>query len=263
MTNIARSDAGSVRRQTRAGWLLVGFALGGFFDGIVLHQILQWHHLLSGLDGAAGADLPFQVMADGLFHLLMYLVAVTGAVLLVLARAAGGQRATTSQILRLVLIGFGTWHVVDTIVSHWLLGIHRIRMDSDAPLVWDVTWLVLFGLVPLLMAILLPPKQGGGRGSAAAVMCVLISSGFAAGAGPLVGRAAETIVVFRGSTEPAQRMNALVQADARLKWSDATDTIWAVEGVSWSGLATLYANGALLVSTTPLVAGCLAWTERG
>ena len=27
--------------------LLLGIGLGGFVDGIVLHQILQWHHLLS------------------------------------------------------------------------------------------------------------------------------------------------------------------------------------------------------------------------
>lgn len=25
----------------------IGFSLGGFFDGILLHQVLQWHHLLS------------------------------------------------------------------------------------------------------------------------------------------------------------------------------------------------------------------------
>jgi uncharacterized membrane protein len=24
-----------------------GLGLGGFFDGIVLHQILQWHHMLT------------------------------------------------------------------------------------------------------------------------------------------------------------------------------------------------------------------------
>jgi uncharacterized membrane protein len=29
-------------------WTIVlGFGLGGFFDGIILHQVLQWHHLLS------------------------------------------------------------------------------------------------------------------------------------------------------------------------------------------------------------------------
>jgi Predicted membrane protein (DUF2243) len=31
---------------TLAG-VLFGLGLGGFFDGIVLHQLLQWHHMLS------------------------------------------------------------------------------------------------------------------------------------------------------------------------------------------------------------------------
>ena len=26
--------------------LLTGFGLGAFLDGIVLHQVLQWHHLV-------------------------------------------------------------------------------------------------------------------------------------------------------------------------------------------------------------------------
>ena len=27
--------------------ILFGLGLGGFFDGIILHQVLQWHHMLS------------------------------------------------------------------------------------------------------------------------------------------------------------------------------------------------------------------------
>ena len=27
--------------------MLLGLGLGGFFDGIVLHQLLQWHHMLT------------------------------------------------------------------------------------------------------------------------------------------------------------------------------------------------------------------------
>jgi uncharacterized membrane protein len=27
--------------------IFFGLGLGGFFDGIVLHQLLQWHHMLS------------------------------------------------------------------------------------------------------------------------------------------------------------------------------------------------------------------------
>src|SRR5919112_322861 len=66
------------RRQSWTGYVL-GFALGGFFDGILLHQILQWHHLLSAIDGG---DIRFQVAADGYFHALMYGVAAVGLWLL-------------------------------------------------------------------------------------------------------------------------------------------------------------------------------------
>jgi len=54
----------------------LGFALGGFFDGILLHQILQWHHLFSLVPGMD--DLRLQVLWDGYFHLLMYVVALVG-----------------------------------------------------------------------------------------------------------------------------------------------------------------------------------------
>lgn len=55
---------------------LLGFSLGGFFDGILLHQVLQWHHLLSAVSGSAVQELQVQLLADGLFHLLMYVIAV-------------------------------------------------------------------------------------------------------------------------------------------------------------------------------------------
>ena len=31
-----------------AAGILLGAGLGGFVDGILLHQILQWHNMLSG-----------------------------------------------------------------------------------------------------------------------------------------------------------------------------------------------------------------------
>ena len=33
--------------STAGPGILLGIGLGGFVDGIVLHQILQWHHMLS------------------------------------------------------------------------------------------------------------------------------------------------------------------------------------------------------------------------
>jgi uncharacterized membrane protein len=34
------------KRATTAG-ILLGIGLGGFVDGIALHQIFQWHNMLS------------------------------------------------------------------------------------------------------------------------------------------------------------------------------------------------------------------------
>lgn len=60
-----------------AGYML-GFAMGGFFDGILLHQILQWHHLLSALESDPFRDLRTQILADGIFHALMYVIMAIG-----------------------------------------------------------------------------------------------------------------------------------------------------------------------------------------
>ncbi|MBZ9887190.1 DUF2243 domain-containing protein [Mesorhizobium sp. BR1-1-3] len=247
--------------RTRVGWLLLGFALGGFFDGIVLHQILQWHHLLSGLADPAGSDLRFQIMADGLFHLFMYVLAVAGTVLLVAARAAGRRDVTTTEILRLAFIGFGVWHLVDAIVFHWLLGLHRIKMNSHMPLPWDIGWLVIFGIVPLLLVLVLPNRGGPPAGASAALTSIVLLAGLAAGAGPLFNGAATSVIVFRAGMQPAAMMQAVQAADADLKWVDASGTIWGVDRVSWRGLMTLHARGALVVGTTPVIAGCLAWTD--
>lgn len=55
--------------------------LGGFLDGIVLHQILQWHHMLSHTDDYPTntvAGLEMNTLADGLFHVLAYVFTVAG-----------------------------------------------------------------------------------------------------------------------------------------------------------------------------------------
>ncbi|MCO5963682.1 DUF2243 domain-containing protein [Sinorhizobium meliloti] len=65
------------QRARLIGCFAVGLSIGGFFDGILLHQILRWHHLLSGI-AVRAADLQLQVMADGFFHLTMYVLLLAG-----------------------------------------------------------------------------------------------------------------------------------------------------------------------------------------
>jgi hypothetical protein len=65
-------------------------------------------------------------------------------------RLGAGSFGSTGNIIPLLLVGFGVWHVVDTLLSHWILGIHRISVDSPQPLVWDLLWLVVFGRIPFV-----------------------------------------------------------------------------------------------------------------
>lgn len=254
---------GFTRRFHWSGYLL-GFGLGGFFDGILLHQILQWHHLLSGLEGEAFRDLRVQILADGLFHALMYVVAAVGLWLLWRARHEFGESTAGRVSFANVLVGFGVWHVVDTLFSHWLTGIHRIRMDSPNPLLWDIAWLVVFGLVPLAIGTLMRRKDGSGgvmRGSAVAVLltAAVLSGGAAASLPP--PDVSQVMVYFRPGATAEQVFAAAAAVDGRVIWSDRSGQLWAFDLADGSRASTLYRHGALFVGSSLFPVGCLAWSR--
>ncbi len=238
----------------------IGIGLGGFFDGILLHQVLQWHHLLSGLEQAR-QDIRILILTDGLFHVLMYLVTFVGLWLLWRARgelsASGADRLLAGN----ALIGFGAWHIIDGILSHWVLGIHRIRMDVDDPLVWDLLWFVLFGLVPVALGWLLRRRRGAGRGRImssplALVLAVAVTGPIAALPPP---QQSMVMVMFRPGMSSAQSLAALQAVGGRLVWSDPSDQVWAVDLPPDADARDLYLNGALLVSNSILPAACFNW----
>jgi uncharacterized membrane protein len=248
---------------TRFDWsgYLLGFALGGFFDGILLHQILQWHHLLSAIDGA---DIRFQIAADGYFHALMYIIAAIGLWLLWTAHRSAGHH-TGRRLLAAILIGFGGWHAVDAVLSHWLIGIHRIRMDSDRPLLWDLLWLGLFGLIPLLAGLLMRKGQGGGGArrpvlrAVVSMLATLLVIGAGAQALRPVAGSDFTAVLFRPGTSPQTVFAAIAAADGQLVWADRTGELVVIRmGGGRSGWS-LFRHGAILVSGAGLPAGCLSY----
>ncbi|GGI93453.1 hypothetical protein GCM10007973_32190 [Polymorphobacter multimanifer] len=245
--------------STRAS-IIVGIGLGGFFDGILLHQILQWHHLLSLVPGVD--SLRLQALWDGWFHALMYIITAVGLIGLWRSRAALPPARHLGGGL---LIGVGAWHVLDSIASHWVLGIHRIRVDSPNPLVWDLVWFVVFGLVPLAIGWLLMrgrPMPGPGRRNA--TTAVVLLAAFATGAAAWSLRPAEdqrfTTIVFRPDVTPGQVIDVLAATDARLVWTDPAMGVVVVAMAPdrrWS----LYPRGALLVSGSGVPTGCFGWTR--
>lgn len=125
---------------------LFGMGMGGFVDGIVLHQLLQWHHMLSHTgdgDPKTLAGLELNTLADGLFHAAMWLLVVAAAILAVRAHRHGRFPAPWRIQTGLVLAGWGAFNIVEGLVNHQLLGIHHVRDDLGGPLAWDLGFLGL------------------------------------------------------------------------------------------------------------------------
>jgi uncharacterized membrane protein len=144
-----RTGSGS-RPPSRASGLLYGLGFGGFVDGIVLHQVLQWHHMASAVDGRAPTTLEgleFNTAADGFFHLATWLLVFAAMVTTLVAWRQGRLPPNWRFHFGLVLAGWGIFNVVEGLVDHQLLNIHHVRDDLGAPLSWDIGFLVFGALL--------------------------------------------------------------------------------------------------------------------
>ncbi len=130
---LRRSPAPTFRRAS----LLLGFGLGGLADGIVLHQVLQWHNLTSNrIPDSTVAGLRTNVLWDGVFHLTVTALVVVAVGMLVSAASDAGARTNRSLIAG-VLVGWGAFHVVDQVVFHLILRLHDIRPDAANPALYN------------------------------------------------------------------------------------------------------------------------------
>ena len=138
--------AGRLSRNQVAAGLLLGIGFGGFVDGIVLHQILQWHHMLTNT-GNHPADtvsgLETNTVADGLFHAATWILLACGVVLLRRAWAAGERGPSLRALVGTMLAGWGLFNLVEGVVDHHLLGVHDVRDDVSDPLWWNLGFLAL------------------------------------------------------------------------------------------------------------------------
>ena len=150
-----------MNRVARGPWLpglLLGIGLGGFVDGIVFHQILQWHHMLSARHGFAPTtvqNLKDNTLADGLFHAFTW-IAVAAGLALLWRRERGSWRWGDSgfALAGWVIAGWGVFNLVEGIVDHEVLGIHHLRDDVSNHLPWDLGFLA-FGALLVALGLLL------------------------------------------------------------------------------------------------------------
>ncbi|SES23122.1 Uncharacterized membrane protein [Lentzea xinjiangensis] len=113
--------------------VVLGVGIGGFIDGIVVHQLLGWHHMLSGW--YPSSDMQLMMVGDGLFHLLCLVIVLIGVALL-------NRTAPLPERVLLggILAGWGVFNLVEGVVDHLVLGIHHVRPGPDQ-LAYDLAFL--------------------------------------------------------------------------------------------------------------------------
>ena len=134
----------------KAAGLLYGIGLGGFLDGIVLHQILQWHHMVSHVEDypvTTVAGLEVNTLADGFFHLATWVCVLVASLLTLQSWRLGRLAPSWSLHFGVVLAGWGIFNLVEGIVDHHLLQVHHVRDDLGAPPSWDIGFLVFGALL--------------------------------------------------------------------------------------------------------------------
>jgi uncharacterized membrane protein len=137
---------------TSAG-IFFGLGIGGCFDGIVLHQILQWHHMASSAGHSAHTveGLQWNTFFDGLFHAATYIFVLIGLALLWRSARRVHVQWSTPRFVGSLLVGFGAFNLVEGIVNHQILGLHHVNetVPRDQWIYWDIGFLV-WGAVMLV-----------------------------------------------------------------------------------------------------------------
>ncbi|MGC4064658.1 MAG: DUF2243 domain-containing protein [Polyangiaceae bacterium] len=151
-------------RQSRAelsSGVLIGSGMGGFIDGILFHQILQWHNMLSTIRPPTDlVAMKYNMLWDGIFHAMMWCLTAFGILRLWMAIGRGGGRSSGKTLSSGMLIGWGAFNFCEGLVDHQILGLHHVRPSSDQ-VWWDVAFLCS-GIVLLLAGVAL--KRGGQGG---------------------------------------------------------------------------------------------------
>ena len=131
----------STSHRWRSG-IILGIGLGGFVDGILLHQIIHWHNMGSAiLPPTTVAALKQNMVWDGLFHLAVWACTVIGVYWLLADGRRGERLPGSSRFTGLLLLGWGLFNLVEGLIDHHLLELHHVRDLPQHVPVYD--WLFL------------------------------------------------------------------------------------------------------------------------
>lgn len=138
-------DNGNNKTATVAA-VLLGVGLGGFVDGIVLHQIMQWHNMVSNWYPPTTMEtMMFNMTWDGIFHAAVWLVTLIGVFMLRNAAYRRQPIPSLTKFIGAMVFGWGLFNLVEGIIDHQLLAVHYVRQVPNYT-VYNLTFLAIAGV---------------------------------------------------------------------------------------------------------------------
>ena len=153
------------KRAAIAG-VLIGVGMGGFVDGIVLHQILQWHNMVSNwIPPTTMEAMRINMFWDGIFHAAVWLLTFVGILLLWRAAYEREVIPTLRALIGQFMLGWGAFNLIEGIIDHQILGVHYVRQVPEYT-VYNLTFLAIGGVLFILIGWMLMrriPSSNTGR----------------------------------------------------------------------------------------------------
>jgi uncharacterized membrane protein len=162
-------DSAALPASKRSG-IILGLGLGGFVDGILLHQILHWHNMGSAMVPPVTMEAMQRNMVwDGFFHAAVWVLTLIGVYWLLTDARRRAPLPDSKAFTGLLILGWGLFNLVEGLIDHQILGLHHVRdLPVHVPL-YDWLFLLIGGVGFILL--------GWGMGRAPRVADMHVASG--------------------------------------------------------------------------------------
>jgi uncharacterized membrane protein len=107
--------------------VMLGIGMGGFLDGILFHQLLQTHSMLSAtVPKTSIANVEVNMFWDGLFHAFTWLTTALGIAALWSATRQNVIPGSSRVLIGSMVLGWGLFNFVEGIIDHYWLHLHHV-----------------------------------------------------------------------------------------------------------------------------------------
>jgi uncharacterized membrane protein len=128
--------------------LILGLGLLGAIDGIIFHQLLQWHHMI------LSPNIELEIFTDGLFTALFSAKLIWGGMKIFQDARKNELGESWRIFLGGIFIGGGSFNIVEGIVDHHILQVHRVKPMAENPLMYDLAFLAI-GLLLIVIGFMI------------------------------------------------------------------------------------------------------------